>query len=115
MRLYITLRRNHSPAIAGAKAGISTAAAYRFEKNPRLPTQKKARRERRRADPLAGVWENDVLPLLKAAPGLRPVAVFEELCRRHSELGLGTRRTLERRIRAWRAVSCTSSWRMLMI
>src|SRR5207302_8900111 len=34
----------------------------------------------------------------------RPVAVFEELCRRHPELGPGTRRTLERRIRAWRAV-----------
>jgi hypothetical protein len=43
--------------------------------------------------------------MLKAAPGLRPTAVFEELCRRHPELGSGTRRTLERRIRAWRAVN----------
>jgi hypothetical protein len=101
----MNFRRIHSPAIAGAKAGFSTPTAYRFAKDPRLPTQKKSRRERRRADPLAGVWENDVLPLLKAAPGLRPVAVFEELCRRHSELGSGTRRTLERRIRAWRAVN----------
>ncbi len=42
----MNLRRNHSPAIAGAKAGFSTAAAYRFEKDPRLPSQKKARRER---------------------------------------------------------------------
>src|SRR5258708_21327314 len=43
--------------------------------------------------------------MLKAAPGLRPISVFEELCRRHPELGSGTRRTLERRIRAWRAVN----------
>jgi hypothetical protein len=43
--------------------------------------------------------------MLKAAPGLRPIAVFEELCRRHPELGSGTRWTLERRIRAWRAVN----------
>jgi hypothetical protein len=43
--------------------------------------------------------------MLKAAPGLRPIAVFEELCRRHPDLGAGTRRTLERRIRAWRAVN----------
>jgi hypothetical protein len=43
--------------------------------------------------------------MLKASPGLRPIAVFEELCRRHPELGSGTRRTLERRIRAWRAVN----------
>jgi transposase InsO family protein len=105
MRLYMNFRHDHSPAIAGAKAGFSTAAAYRFEKDPRLPTQKKAPRERRRADPFVGVWENEVLPMLKAAPGLRPVAVFEELCRRHPDLGSGTRRTLERRIRAWRAVN----------
>ena len=101
----MSLRRNHSPAVAGAKAGFSTSAAYRFEKDPRLPTQKKAPRERRRADPFVDVWENEVLPMLKAAPGLRPIAVFEELCRRHPELGSGTRRTLERRIRAWRAVN----------
>src|SRR5450830_669090 len=43
--------------------------------------------------------------MLKAAPGLRPISVFEELCRRHPELGSGTRRTLERRIRAWRVVN----------
>ena len=58
----MNLRRNHSPAIAGAKAGFSTAAAYRIEKDPRLPSQKKARRERRRADPFADVWDNEVDP-----------------------------------------------------
>src|ERR1035437_4383040 len=98
-------RLPRAPPPPGAKAGCSTAAAYRFEKAPRLPTQKKTRRERRRADPFADVWDNEVVPMLKAAPGLRPVAVFEELCRRHPALGAGTRRTLERRIRAWRAVN----------
>ena len=101
----MNLRRKHSPAIAGAKAGFSTASAYRFETDLRLPREKKARRERRRADPFADVWDNEVVPMLKAAPGLRPIAVFEELCRRHPDLGAGTRRTLERRIRAWRAVN----------
>ena len=99
------LRLNHSPAVAGAKAGFSTATAYRFENDPRLPSQKKTRRERRRADPLAEVWDSEVVPLLNGAPGLRPIAVFEELRRRRPELGSGTRRTLERRIRAWRAVN----------
>ena len=78
-------RRKHPPAIAGAKAGFSTATAYRFEKDPRLPSQKKTRRERRRADPLAEVWDSEVVPLLKDAPGLRPIAIFEELCRRHPD------------------------------
>jgi hypothetical protein len=47
----------------------------------------------------------EVVPLLKDAPGLRPIAIFEELCRRHPELGAGTRRTLERHIRSWRVVN----------
>ena len=101
----MTFRRNHSPAIAAAKAGFSAAAAYRFEKDPRLPSQKKAPRERRRLDPLVGVWDSEVVPMLIAAPALRSIAVFEELLRRHPELGAGMRRTLERRIRAWRAVN----------
>src|SRR6202022_1890636 len=61
MRLFMSLRRNHSPAVAGAKAGFSTAAAYRFEKDPRLPSQKRPPRERCRADPFVDVWENEVL------------------------------------------------------
>ena len=99
------LRHNHSPTIAAAKAGFSAAAGYRFEKDPRLPSQKKSRRERRRPDPLADVWDSEVVPLLQDAPGLRPIAIFEELCRRHPDLSAGTRRTLERRIRGWRAVN----------
>ncbi len=99
------LRRNHPPAISGAKAGFSTATAYRLEKDPRLPSQRETRRERRRPDPFADVWDSEVVPLLNGAPGLRPIAVFEELLRRHPELGSGTRRTLERRIQAWRAMN----------
>src|SRR6202044_756548 len=105
MRLFMNSRRKHPPAIAGAKAGFSTATAYRFEKDPRLPSQKKTRRERRWADPLAEVWDSEVVPLLKDAPGLRPIAIFEELCRRHPDLSAGPRRALEPRIRSWRAVN----------
>ena len=66
---------------------------------------KKAPRGRRRRDPLAEVWDSEVVPLLKSAPGLRPVAIFDEIRRRYPEIGAGVRRTLERRIRAWRALN----------
>ena len=89
----MNMRRNHSPAITAAKAGYSMAAAYRFEKDPRLPCQKQPRRERRRADPFADVWDNEVVPMLKAAPGLRPIAICEELRRRHPELGAGAQQS----------------------
>ena len=36
---------------------------------------------------------------------MRPVAIFEELLRRHPEIALGVRRTLERRILQWRALN----------
>ena len=97
-------RRNDSVAIAAAKAGLSTATGYRLLEQAQLPSQVKPARERRRPDPLAGIFESDVVPLLEAAPGLRPIAIFEELRRRHGDLPFGSRRTLERRIRSWRAV-----------
>lgn len=99
----MTLRKTNAPKIAAAKAGISTATAYRIEKDPRLPSQKQKPRERRRPDPLGDLFETEVIPMLKAAPGLRPVAIYEELLRRHPEVEAGIRRTLERRIRRWRA------------
>jgi hypothetical protein len=72
-------RQTQPPAIAAAKAGFSTASAYRVEADPRLPSQKRKPRERRRPDPLAGVWESEIVPMLEAAPGLRAVAIFDEL------------------------------------
>jgi hypothetical protein len=98
-------RQTNAPAIAAAKAGFSTATAYRIEADPRPPSQKKTPRARRRPDPLPGVWENEIVPMLGAAPGVRAVAIFEELCRRHPEIAMGVRRTLERRIARWRALN----------
>lgn len=97
-------RQTSTPTVAAAMAGFSRATGYRLEADPRLPSQKKAPRERRRPDPIAHLWQAEVVPMLVAAPGIRAVAVFEELRRRHPELFEGVRRTLERRIRQWRAL-----------
>ena len=93
-----------SPEAAAARAGFSTASAYRIEDDPRLPSQKKAPRGRRRPDPLAEFWDSEIVPILKAAPGIRAVGVLEELRRRHPDLNANIRRTLERRITAWRGL-----------
>jgi hypothetical protein len=58
-------------AVAGAKPGFSPATA-----DPRLPSQRRTPRGRRRADPLADVWEPEVVAMLEAAPGLRPIAIL---------------------------------------
>ena len=105
MRLFMTNRHAHDTTIAAAKAGFSTATGYRIEADPRLPSQKKAPRGRRRPDPLAEVWEAEIVPILKAAPGLRAIAVLAEMRRHHPEISPGIRRTLERRMRTWRALA----------
>ncbi len=97
-------RQTNNPTISAAKSGFSTTSAYRLEQDRRLPSQKKAPRGRRRPDPLITVWDSEIVPMLKASPGLRAVAIFDEILRRHPELDPGVRRTMERRIRRWRAV-----------
>jgi transposase InsO family protein len=104
-RLFMSFRQTETASVAAAKAGFSAATAYRINEDPRLPSQKKAPRYRRRPDPLAEVWDSEVVPLLKSAAGLRSVAIFDEIRRRHPEIGAGIRRTLERRIRTWRALN----------
>ncbi len=101
----MSFRQTETVSIAAAKAGFSAATAYRIEQDPRLPSQKRAPRRRRRQDPLIAVWDSEVVPLLKSTPGLRPIAIFDEIRRRHPEIGRGVRRTLERRIRTWRALN----------
>src|SRR5208337_4857148 len=104
MRRYMKFRQTDTPPTAAAKSSFSPSTAYRIEHDPRLPSQKEHVRGRRRPDPLADVFDAEIVPMLKAAPGLRSIAIFEEILRRHPDLGAGVRRTLERRIRAWRAI-----------
>ncbi len=97
-------RHNDRVAVAAAKAGFSTATGYRLASDPRAPSHKADVRSRRRPDPLADIFDAEIVPLLKEAPGLRSIAIFEEMQRRHPELSVGVRRTMERRIRGWRAL-----------
>ena len=101
--LFMKLRKTYSIEVASAKAGFSRATGYRVLADPPIPSQETKPRGRRRPDPLADVFDTVVVPILENSPGIRPVGVFQELMRRHPELDPGVRRTLERRIRLWRA------------
>src|ERR1700744_3017278 len=103
-KLYMDLRRTHSRQTAAAKAGFSTSTGARIDADPRLPSQKQTPRGRRRRDPLAPYWDSEIVPMLQAAPGLRPVTVLGEMQRRHAAFSADLRRTLERCIRLWQAL-----------
>ncbi len=97
-------RRAQTQAAAAAKAGISERSARRIESLESLPSQRPPRQWRTRPDPLGAVWEAELLPLLQTSPHLSAVTLLEELQRRHpGEYGPSTLRTLQRRLRQWRA------------
>ena len=76
MRLYMKYRQTDTTAVAAAKASISTATAYRIKKDTRLPSQKKAPRGRRRADPLVEIFDAEMV-------GIRRKRGWHEAIPRH--------------------------------
>jgi len=101
---YKELRGKLPQEAAAAKTGISVSSARRIERRGVLPSQREARGWRTRVDPLIEVWDGEVVPMLEGAPALMAVTVLEELQRRHpGRFGESVLRTLQRRIRAWRA------------
>ena len=90
---------------AAAKAGISERSARRIDHSEALPSQREARAWRTRSDPLAPVWDGEIVPLLEADGALSAVTLLEELQRRHpGDYGTAVLRTLQRRVRRWRAM-----------
>jgi hypothetical protein len=106
VRLYMHCRRTNTQRLAAAKAGFSERSGRRIERDPRLPSDKAADRAKvPPPDLLGAVWISDLLPLLEAMPSLRPITLLEELERRHPERDWARhRRTLERRVRTWKAL-----------
>ena len=102
---YKEHRNKLTQVAAAAKAGLSERSARRIERSDTLPSQRPERSWRTREDPLAAVWDAEVVPLLQADAALNAVTLLEELQRRHpGAYGAGVLRTLQRRIRQWRAV-----------
>ena len=102
VRKFMNHRQTHSIEIAAAKSGFSRATGYRMAKDPPLPSQNRAVRASRRPDPLGGLFEREVIPMLERNPKLRAVAVYDELLRTNPQLNPNVRRTVERRIKDWR-------------
>lgn len=102
---YKQHRNKLTQVAAAAKTGISERSARRIECSEVLPSQHLPRSWRTREDPLVGVWSDEVVPLLQVDAQLNAVTLLEELQRRYpGEYGAGVLRTLQRRLRQWRAV-----------
>ena len=93
---------------AAAASGMSVRTARTWQRG-RLPSEKKGKRRwRTRPDPFAGVWAEEVEPLLRSdvEGALRATTILEWLDERHpGRFSLSQLRTLQRRLRDWRALS----------
>jgi hypothetical protein len=98
------LRKRETLGAAAAKSGMDEKIAPKYLKAGRLPSQmKKPHTWRTRKDPFTDVWE-EVRSLLGTTPGLEAKTIFEELQRRHAGMfGDGQLRTLQRKVKRWRA------------
>jgi transposase len=102
-RLRMELGKGEPLLVAAQRSGMTENTARRH-RDGALPSQRRRRREyRTRPDPFAKVWA-EIEAMLEHAPGLEAVTIFEAL-RGRPELSFsdGQLRTLQRRIRCWRA------------
>jgi len=88
---------------AALKSGMSENTARRYRKGATRKGARPARAYRTRQDPFEGVWL-EVEKMLEVAPGLEAKTIFERLLERpDGEFTEGQLRTLQRKIRRWRA------------
>ena len=92
---------------AAAASDMSVRSARKWQTGPLPSETKTARTWRTKKDPFEGLWEEEIVPLLRAdtARKLQATAVFADLWRRYPDrFKGGEHRTLQRRFRKWRAV-----------
>jgi hypothetical protein len=95
-----------SQETAAAKAGFSVRTGRRIEKGKHQPQRQKPRDWRTRQDPLASVWNGELVPLLEREPQLQAMTLFEYLQQKYpQQYGQSILRTLQRRVREWKATA----------
>jgi phosphohistidine phosphatase SixA len=100
-------KKGLTQATAAARAGFSRRTARRVEDDPLRgrhgPTER--RDYRTRPDPFEKVWETELVPLLRREPSLKALTLLGDLQERHPQTFADrTLRTLQRRVREWRAL-----------
>jgi hypothetical protein len=100
--------KGKSQESAAAAAGMSVRTARKWESGALPSTSKQPRAWRTRRDPFEGVWGEEIVPLLVRDEDrvLQATTLLELLDGRYpGRFGAGQLRTLQRRIRDWRAVA----------
>lgn len=93
-----TKRQGQSQVTASAKAGISSRTAHRIDSGTHRPNRGRPRDWKTRRDPLDGLWESELKPLLEGEPRLEATTLFEILQERYPQQYDDKLRTVQRRV-----------------
>ncbi|MEA1883615.1 MAG: IS21 family transposase, partial [Thermotogota bacterium] len=104
-RLFKLSKTEKNFGIAAIKAGMDEKTARKYRRSGKLPSDLKQEHTwRTRKDPFEDVWEG-MKSMLEINPGLEAKTLFEDLQRRDpGRFTDGQLRSLQRRIKNWRAV-----------
>lgn len=105
-KLFRDLKAEQRLAVAARRADMDEKTARKYRTLDSLPSSlKRPRTYRTRKDPLAELWPK-VQARLEAEPRLHAKTLFDWLVKEHpGRLSRSQRRTLERRVRHWRATA----------
>ena len=95
------INNGDSVTVAASRSGLSRASGYNIVKEVESGGRKP--RARTRPDPLEDIFDPQAVPILKAVPNIRTVALWREITRLNPQLDPSMKRTFERRVRQWRA------------
>ena len=103
-KLMTEYQRHGTIEKAALRAGMHRNTASKYLKAKQLPSEmRKPRTWRTRPDPFEQDW-SEVVARLEVAPELEAKTLFDDLCRRYPErYEAGQVRTLQRRVKQWRA------------
>ena len=93
-----------SQSVSATIAEISERSGQRIEAGTLQPNRGRLRDWRTSADPLAGVWEEELEPMLRRTPQLQPMTLFEYLQEHYPNQYPQVLRTLQRRVKTWKAL-----------
>jgi len=103
-KLMTLLSKNVPLSTAALKSGMDEKTARKYQRAGALPSALQARHDwRTRPDPFEEAWP-ELKELLKANPGLQATTLLDELQRRYpGRFADGQLRTLQRKLKIWRA------------
>jgi transposase len=104
-RLFKLIHTEKNFGIAAMKAGMDEKTARKYRRAGKLPSEiMQEHTWRTRKDPFEDAWDN-IKSMLEVNPGLEAKTLFEDLQRKNpGEFADGQLRTLQRRIKHWRAM-----------